>query len=169
MARSIVNRVANSPLVTIDLEDYYNDIPRVQIDMAEWLEEGLILREQSFREALKQKDWSVFQNSYVAIFCSSEAIVPAWASMLVASYLAPFVLKMSFGSIATLDTAIFQDIVQSIDYSVYRDKPIIIKGCSIKPIPQTAFIHLIANLKPVAKSVMYGEACSSVPLFKKNK
>ena len=169
MKDSIVNRVAQSPLVVIDLEDYYDNIPRFQVDMAEWLEDGLILREQSFREALKQKEWSIFQNSYVAICCSSDAIVPAWASMLVASYLAPFALKIGYGNVEALDSSIFQTILENIDYSQYSGKPVIVKGCANKPIPKTAFVQLIEKLRPIAKSVMFGEACSSVPLFKNNK
>lgn len=169
MKESIVNRVAQSPLVVIDLEDFYDNIPRFQVDMAEWLEEGLILREQPFREALKQKDWSIFQNTYVAIYCSTDAIIPAWASMLVASYLAPVALKVGYGNIEDLDSSIFQTIIETIDYAQYSGRPVIVKGCSNKPIPTTAFIQLIEKLRPIAKSVMFGEACSSVPLFKNNK
>ncbi len=169
MKESIVNRVTQSPLVVIDLEDYYDDIPRLQVDMAEWLEDGLVLREQPFREALKQREWSIFQNSYVAICCSSDAIIPAWASMLVASYLAPFALKIGYGNVEALDSSIFQTILENIDYSQYNGKPVIVKGCANKPIPKTAFVQLIEKIRPVAKSVMFGEACSSVPLFKNNK
>ena len=165
----IINRVANSALEVFDLEDYYPVATRTQIDLAQWLLEGFLLKEKDFREALKNHDWTQYQNHFVAVYCSTDAILPAWASILVASHLSHYARKVVLGTINELETAIFQDQVSQIDFSVYKDKPIILKGCSKKPVPETAYIFAIQELQKVAKSVMYGEACSAVPLFKKAK
>ncbi|MEZ4797112.1 MAG: DUF2480 family protein [Flavobacteriaceae bacterium] len=169
MKGEIVNRVANSKLVTIDLEDYYPKGERVFFDIKDWLLEGLVLREKDFRQYAKNHNWEQYKNCYVALACSSDAIIPAWAFMLLSTYLEPFAQKTVIGNLDTLEASIFQDIVSSLDVSIYKDKPIIIKGCSNKPIPDNAYIQLTTKLKPIAKSIMYGEACSSVPLYKKAK
>jgi hypothetical protein len=163
----IINRVANSALEVFDLEDYYPNGIRTQIDMAQWLLEGFLLKEKDFREALKNHDWSQYQNHFVAIHCSTDAILPAWATILVTTYVAPFAQKVVLGNITDLNTAIYQDILPILDYSKYQDKPVIIKGCSKKPVPESAYILAVQKLQPYAKSIMYGEACSAVPLFKK--
>jgi hypothetical protein len=163
----IVNKVANSVLEVFDLEDYYPKGNRVQIDISQWLLEGFLLKEKDFREQLKNHDWSQYQDNLVAIHCSTDAIVPAWASILVTMQLAPFAKKIVIGSIQDLDTALYQEILSSIDYSLYKDKPVIIKGCSKKPVPESAYIIAAQKLQPFAKSIMYGEACSAVPLFKR--
>lgn len=165
----IINKVANSVLEVFDLEDYYPKGTRTQIDISQWLYEGFILKEKEFREALKEHDWSQYQNHFVAIHCATDAIIPAWASILVTTYVAPFAQKVVLGTIADLETSLYQDILSRIDYSKYLDKPVILKGCSKKPVPESAYIFAIQQLQPVAKSVMYGEACSAVPLFKKSK
>jgi hypothetical protein len=165
----IINRVANSALEVFDLEDYYPNGTRTQIDLAQWLLEGFLLKEKDFREALKNHDWTQYQNHFVAIHCSTDAIVPAWATILVTTYLTPFAKKVVLGTIADLNTALYQEILPTLDYSVYQDKPVIIKGCSKKPVPESAYIMAVQKLQPFAKSIMYGEACSTVPLYKKAK
>ena len=167
MNDEIINRVANSKLVTIDLEDYYPDGKRVLFDIKDWLLEGLVLREKDFREKAKNFDWSKYEKSYVALTCSTDAIIPAWAFMLLTVNLEPFVEKTIIGNLDALETSIYQDIINQLDTSEFKDKPIIIKGCSNKPVPVNAYTLLINKLKPIAKSIMYGEACSSVPLFKR--
>jgi hypothetical protein len=166
MANEIVNRVANSQLKTIDLEDFYPKGERVILDIKNWLYHELILKENDFREHLKNHDWSQYQNKYVALTCSADAIIPSWAFMLISTYISPFSKKVIVGNITNLETSIFQDIINSIAIEEYIEKPIIIKGCSNKPIPETAYLQLIEKLQPIAKSIMFGEACSTVPLFK---
>lgn len=167
MADEIINRVANSKLVTINLEDFYPEGKRVLFDIKDWLYEGLVLREKDFRENARSFNWAQYQNCYVALTCSTEATIPAWAFMLLVVYLEPFVEKAIIGDLEALETSIYQDILNQLDTSIYKDKPVIIKGCSHKPVPANAYVMLISKLKPIAGSVMYGEACSSVPLFKK--
>lgn len=169
MSEEIVNKVANSALEVFDLEDYYPKGIRTQIDISQWLYEGFLLREKDFREALKNHDWSQYQDHLVAIYCSTEAIIPAWANILVTSYLVPFVRRAVLGTVSDLESSLYQDILSKVDYSNYQDKPIILKGCSKKPVPESAYILAIQYLQPVAKSIMYGEACSAVPLFKRTK
>lgn len=165
----IINKVASSSLEVFDLEDYYPIGIRTQIDISQWLLEGFILKEKNFREALKNHDWSQYQNHLVAIHCSTDAILPAWASVLVTTHVSSFAQKVVLGTINDLETSLYQEILSKIDYTQYQDKPIILKGCSKKPVPESAYIFAIQELQKVAKSVMYGEACSAVPLFKKAK
>ena len=167
MSDEIINRVANNKLITLNLEDYYPKGNRVLFDIKDWLFEGFVLREKDFRTQIDKFDWSQFQDTYVALTCSSDAIIPGWAYMLLSIHLEPYAKKIIIGNLETLETSIYQDVLNSLDVSEYKDKPIIIKGCSNKPVPQNAYIMLATKLKPVAKSIMYGEACSSVPLFKK--
>ena len=165
----IVNKVANSVLEVFDLEDYYPSGIRTQLDISQWLLDGFLLKEKDFREALKNHDWSQFQNHFVAIHCSTDAIIPAWASILVTVYISPFAKKVVFGNLTDLETSLYQEILPTLDYSKYQDKPVILKGCSKKPVPESAYIMAIQKLQPFAKSIMYGEACSAVPLYKKSK
>lgn len=169
MADDIINRVALSKLVVIDLEDYYPQGKRIVFDIKDWLFEGFVLREKEFRQHVTQHDWSQYQDQYVALTCSTDAIVPAWAYMLITIELATYSRKTVIGDLDTLETSIYQDIINGLDVNVYQDKSLIIKGCSNKPVPDNAYILLSETLRPVAKSIMYGEACSSVPLFKKKK
>ena len=162
----IVNKVANSALEVFDLEDYYPKGIRAQIDISHWLIEGFLLKEKDFREQLKNHDWSQYQDQFVAINCSTDAIVPAWASILVAIQLAPFAKKIIDGTIEDLEASIYEELLAKIDYSVYSNKPMIIKGCSRKPVPMRAYVLAAHYLQPFARSIMYGEACSAVPLFK---
>ena len=165
----IINKVANSTLEVFDLEDYYPNGTRTQIDISQWLFEGFLLKEKDFREALKNHDWKQYDNQFVAIYCSTDAIIPAWATILVTVYLTPFAKKVVLGNLIVLETALYQEIISSLDFTKYQDKPVILKGCSKKPVPESAYIMAIQKLQPFAKSIMYGEACSAVPLYKKGK
>ncbi|GAA3595531.1 DUF2480 family protein [Flavivirga amylovorans] len=166
MKDEIINRVANSKLVTIDLEDYYPEGQRVLFDIKNWLYEGFVLREKDFRNQASEFDWTQYQDCYVALTCSSDAIIPGWAYMLLSIHLQPYAKKIVIGDLETLETSIYQDILNQLDITEFNNKPIIIKGCSKKPVPQNAYIILANKLRPYAKSIMYGEACSSVPLYK---
>jgi len=168
MSKEIVNRVANSQLKTIDLEEFYPKGTRTIIDIKNWLFKELILKETEFREHLKNHDWLQYKNHYVALTCSSDAIIPSWAFMLISTYLTPISKKIVVGNLNDLETSIFQDIISQINIEEYKGKPIIIKGCTNKPITQTSYIQLVEKLQPIAKSIMFGEACSTVPLFKNN-
>jgi hypothetical protein len=169
MAEEIVNRIANSKLITFNLEDYYPEGERVLFDVKDWLLEGFVLREGEFREAAKNHDWSQYEGKFIALTCSSDAIIPAWAFMLLATYLQPYAKKVITGDLETLETVLYTEVIQKMDLSELQDKPVIIKGCSNKPVPKNAYLLLIEKLQPVVKSLMYGEACSSVPLYKKPK
>lgn len=163
----IVNKVAKSPLVTLDLEEFYPDGKRILFDVKDFLFQELILKEKDFRDQLKAHDWEQYQDTYVALDCSTDAIIPGWAYLLVATYLEPFVKKMTKGSLKDLEASIFQDIISKMDTSKFQDKKIMIKGCSKKPIPDAAYVQLVEKIQPVASSLMYGEACSTVPLMKR--
>ncbi|GGX20058.1 DUF2480 family protein [Aquimarina muelleri] len=168
MAEEIVNKVAsNINLITFDLEEYYPKGNRILFDIKDWLYEGLILREKDFRKQVMDHDWSQYQDAYLALTCSTDAIIPGWAYLLVTSAAFPFVKKVVVGSLETIETLLYNEIIRNLDISKYQDKFIIIKGCANKPVPQGAYIALIQKLQPVAKSLMYGEACSSVPLYKR--
>jgi len=167
MAEEIINRVANSKLVVFDLEDYYPQGERILFDIKDWLYEGFVLREKDFREKAKNYNWSQHKNQYLALTCSTDAIVPGWAYMLLVVNLEAFVEKAVIGTLENLETSIYQDIINKIDVDIYKNKSIIIKGCAKKPVPVNAYTMLIKKLKPIAKSLMYGEACSSVPLYKR--
>ncbi|GAL66406.1 DUF2480 family protein [Jejuia pallidilutea] len=167
MKDEIINRVANSKLVTIDLEDYYPEGKRVLFDIKDWLFEGFVLREKDFRQQVADCNWNDYKNQYIALTCSTDAIIPGWAYMLLSINLEPYAKKIIIGDLEQLETSIYQDIINNLDVSGYQDKPIIVKGCANKPVPQNAYIMLSNKLKPFAKSIMYGEACSSVPLYKK--
>lgn len=165
----IVNKVAKSPLVNIDLEDFYPQGNRQEIDIAQWLDQGLLLREKPFREALKSYDWSQYQDAYVALHCSTDAILPGWAYLLLTTYLQPFAKHIVVGDLQKLDEALYLQIISDLDINVYKDKKVIIKGCSHRPVPQSAYTLLVQRLLPIVNSLMYGEACSTVPLYKKPK
>lgn len=166
---AIVNRVAESALITFDLEKLYQIGQRQSIDLSQWLYEGLILKEKDFRAQLNVHDWSVYQDQFVALFCSTEAILPAWASLLVTSHLQPYSRKVVMGTLEDLEVQLFSEEIQLLDVTPFKDKSVIIKGCSDKTVPQDAYVQLIAKLQPIVKSLFYGEACSSVPLYKKKK
>ncbi len=168
MPPKIVNKVANSQLKTIDLEELYPQGTRVVIDIKKWLFQELILKETEFREHLKNYNWEQYKDQYVALNCSSDAIIPSWAFMLITTYVSPFAKKVVVGNISSLETSIYQSVIANFNIEEYKNKPVIIKGCANKPIPETAYIQLIEKLQPIVKSIMFGEACSTVPLFKRN-
>ena len=167
MAEEIINRVANSKLKVIDLEDYYPDGKRILFDIKDWLLEGLVLREKDFRASVSQHDWSKYKDCYVALHCSTDAIVPDWAYMLITIQLNNFAKKVIIGNLDHLESILFTTIISNLDVSLYEDMPVIIKGCSHKPVPSNALVMLTERLQPIAKSIMFGEACSSVPLYKR--
>lgn len=169
MADEIVNRVAKSPLEVFDLEDFYPTEQRILFDLTDFLFEGIMLKEKDFRLQLETHPWEAYQDCHVAIDNVSQAIVPVWAFMLVASKLQPYAKKIVHGSLKDLETAIFQEIIANIDVSRFAGKPVIIKGCSKKPVPESAYVQAVAKIQPIAKSIMYGEACSAVPIFKISK
>jgi hypothetical protein len=165
----IVNKIAKSPLITFNLEDYYPKGKRVQIDIKEWLFQGIILKEKDFRLELKAHDWKQYEDAYVSLHCSDNSIIPSWAYLLLTTYLENIAQKVVFGSIEVLNSLLYQEALSKIDLTDYKDKPIIIKGCSDKPVPENAYLLALQMLQPIAKSIMYGEACSAVPLYKKPK
>lgn len=165
----IINKVEKSGLITLDLEDFYPKEPRMLFDLKDYLYEGLVLREKEFRENLSKLDWKMYENAYVAVTCTSDAIVPSWSYLLIANYLTGVAKLISFGTLEDLERDIFTEIIDKMDVDNYKDKKIIIKGCSRKPVPQNAYLQLIQKLKPIASSLMFGEACSTVPIFKKKK
>lgn len=167
MKEDITNRVAQSPLVTFNLEDLYPRGSRIALDIKDWLYEGLVVREKEFRHHLETHDWSAYTQAFVALHCSTGAIVPAWAFMLVASKILPFAQKVVVGRLEDLETALYQTLLENLDVTPFKDKPVIIKGCSHKPVPSNAYILALSKIQQVAKRVLYGEACSSVPLFKR--
>lgn len=167
MDNEIVNRVAQSKLVTFDLEDLYPEGQREVLDIKQWLYEALILREKEFRAFLEEHPWENYQGTFVALTCSSDAIVPGWAYLLVATKLGPYAKKVVVGSLEDLEWALYQPLLENMEVTEFEDKPVIIKGCSNKPVPQNAYILAMTKIQEVAKSVMYGEACSSVPLYKR--
>lgn len=169
MENEIVNKVAQSGLITIDLEEYYPKGDRVLFDIKNLLFQGLILKEKDFREFVKNEDWSKYQNKYVAIVCSADAIVPTWAYMLLTTQLEPFAKKVVFGNLEVLETVLYDEILSTIKPEDYTDAKIIIKGCGKLPVPIAAYVELTRILRPVAKSIMYGEPCSTVPLYKQAK
>ena len=162
----IVNRVSQSKLVTFNLEDLYPKGERILMDIKDWLYEGLILREKEFRAQLEEHDWTKYKDAFVALTCSSEAIIPGWAYMLIATKLQPYSNHIIIGDLEMLESSLYQSIIENLDVSEFVDKPVIIKGCSNKPVPANAYLWATTKIQSVAKSVMYGEACSSVPLFK---
>jgi hypothetical protein len=165
----IINRVANSPLVTFDLEEYYHPGKRVLFDIKELLFEGLILKEKDFRAHVKNYDWSQYKDQNVAIWCSADAIIPTWAYMLLATRIAPHAHIVIFGTLEDLEKALYQQAISALDLNKYVDKKVVIKGCGKYAVPESAYVEITRLLTPVVSSIMYGEPCSTVPLYKKPK
>lgn len=163
----IVNRVAQSGLITFDLADFYPQGERVVYDIKNNLFQGLILREKDFREFIKEHNWQQYQGKHVALTCSADAIVPIWAYMLLANKLAPFAQTIVFGTAETLEQKLFEQALSKLDTEQYRDQRVVVKGCGDIPIPISAFVELTVKLSKVAKSIMYGEPCSTVPVYKR--
>jgi hypothetical protein len=169
MNNEIVNRVANSKLETIDLESFILDNKRVTFDLIKWLKNDLVLIEKDFRENLQNHDWKQYKNKFLSIVCSNDAIIPDWAFLLVSSYLKKEEIKHVIGSLELLENILISDAINNYNFSNYQNKAVIIKGCSNKFIPKSSYSLLIDKLQPVVKSIMFGEACSSVPVYKKSK
>lgn len=167
MPEEIINRVANSKLITIDLEDLYPKGERVAFDIAPWLMEGIVLKETDFRKSVEAHNWSQYKDSFVALYCSTDAIIPGWAYLLLTVHLSPFAKKVVVGNTNLLETILFSEILNNLDLSTYLDKTVIIKGCAEKAIPENAYIMLASRLQPISQKIMYGEACSAVPLYRK--
>lgn len=167
MAEEIINRVEKSGLVQINLDEFYPQGERMVFDLKELLHEGLILIEKNFREFVNTNDWSVYQDKYVSVKCSADAIVPLWAFMLVVSKIQPYAKKVVMGSKQDLEKAIFNDIFDAKDFTEYQDKNVIVKGCGKHPIPESVFVDFTYRLQNHAKNIMFGEACSAVPLYKR--
>jgi hypothetical protein len=164
-----VNRVANSGLITLNLEEYLHPGERVIYDIKDNLFMELMLREKDFRAFVKDNDWSQYAGKNVAIICSTDAIVPTWAYMLLASKLQPFVNRYVFGDLDALEQALLQDAIAKINAEEYQDAKVVIKGCGQIPVPTYAYVEIMQKLLPVVSSIMYGEPCSTVPIYKKPK
>jgi S-adenosylmethionine/arginine decarboxylase-like enzyme len=165
----IVNKVANSSLVQIDLASFYPQGKRTTFDLKPWLFEELILKEKDFRDHVSNHDWSQYKDQYVSIICSADVIIPSWAFLLISIALEPFVKASVYGNQEALETVLFEDVFAQHDFAQYQDAMVIVKGCGNLPIPQQAYNNYISKLKPYAKSIMFGEPCSSVPLYKRKK
>lgn len=163
----IVNRVASSALITFDLEEYYQRGERVQFDLKDVLFQGMILREKDLRDYVKAHNWSVYKDKFVAITCSADAIIPTWAYMLVAIALKPYVKAVEFGTLEKLEEKLFDEVLEKIDWKQFEGKKIVVKGCSKVDVPASAYVKTVVKLQPLAASLMFGEACSTVPLFKR--
>lgn len=167
--KEIVNRVASSGLVSFDLESLYTPGERVVFDMKDVLFQGMILKEKDFREFVKQHDWSRYRDKLVAIGLSADAIVPTWAYMLVSISLQPFARKIFFGTLEELESQLYHEALAGVDWERYRDAKVVVKGCSKVNVPTSAYVEATNLLRPLAGSLMFGEPCSTVPLFKRPK
>jgi len=164
---NIVNKVASSGLLTLNLEEYYDQGERVLYDMKENLFHGLILREKDFREFIKTHDWASYAGKNVAIICSADAIVPTWAYMLLANKLKPFANEVVFGNLETLEAVLFTKALAKINLDAYAGERVVVKGCGDIDVPVSAYVEITNLLTPVVKSIMYGEPCSTVPVYKR--
>lgn len=167
MEKEIANRVSNSQLVTFDLEELYTPGERVLFDIKSLLFQELILREKDFRDFIKLHDWSQYSNKYVAITCSADAVVPTWAYMLLTSSLQPYASLVIFGSLQDLEATLFKSALDNIEWGKFSNAKVVIKGCSKVEVPISSYVEVTNRLRPVASSIMFGEPCSTVPVFKK--
>ena len=167
MEEVIVNRVANSGIITLNLENYFHEGKRMQIDVKDQLFMGMILKEKDFREWIKTHDWEQYRDSNVAVFCSADAIVPTWAYMLIAARLTGVAHHFVFGSPEALELSLYQKALTAIRPEDFADQRVVIKGCGDKPVPASAYVEITRLLQPVVKSLMFGEPCSTVPVYKK--
>ena len=168
MSSPLVNRVAESGIITLDLEAFYPDQSPVPFDLKDHLFMGLILKEKEFRQSLKELDLSPFRDRIAAVWCSADAIIPVWAYMLVASVLQPVAQVVYVGN---PDQATQKELIRklrSLNPADYTDKRVVVKGCGDKPVSEEAYLEITALLRPYAKSIMYGEPCSTVPVYKKS-
>ena len=164
---NIVNKVANSGLVTLNLEEYFHKGERIVYDIKDNLFHGLILKEQDFRTFIKEHNWEQYAGKNIAITCSADAIVPTWAYMLLANRMKPFANEVVFGSLETLETVLFTKALSKIKIDSFAGERVVIKGCADIEVPVSAYVEITALLTPVVKSIMYGEPCSTVPIYKR--
>lgn len=167
--KEIVNRVASSSLVTFDLEQYYQSGERVLIDIKEQLFQELILREKDFRDYIRNHDWSRYKNKFVAVTCSVDAIIPTWAYMLITSAVQPYAKAIMFGNLDDLELKIFSEAFLKINWNQFKDAKVVIKGCSKVNVPPAVYVEATRLMLPYAASIMFGEPCSTVPVFKRRK
>lgn len=163
----IVNRVTSSGLVTLDLEDYYHAGERVVYDLKDNLFMGMILKEKDFRAFLKEHDWSQYAGKNVAITCTEDAIIPTWAYMLLTLHLQPYANTIVYGTLQDLAEKLYFEAIATIQPETYRGAKVVVKGCSKVPVPTAAYVELTRVLAPVVQSLLFGEPCSTVPLFKR--
>ncbi len=166
MEEVIINKVAQSSIVTVDLEKFFPKGETAVFDLKDHLFMELILKEKDYREALKKLDWNIYENKNVCITCSADAIIPVWAYMLAATYLQPLARDVVFGNETFLHEVLFLKNLWKIDAKEYDGKRVVVKGCGEKKIPDAAYVEITKILRPVAKSIMYGEPCSTVPIYK---
>lgn len=164
---TIVNKVAESGIITLDLEEFYPKGDIVTFDLRDHLFMGLILKEKDFRAALLAMDWEQYRNKYVAVTCTADAIIPIWAYMLVAGYLQPVAKDLVVGDEKALVNILFVKNIAAVNGEDFTDKRVVVKGCGDIQIPETAYLEITSKLRPHVKSIMYGEPCSTVPIFKK--
>lgn len=169
MSETIVNRVANSALITLNLEDYYHGGERVVYDIRQNLFQDLILKEKDFRAFVKGNDWQQYKGKNVALTCTADAVIPTWAYMLLATAISPYANSVVFGDLESLEQALFQQALAKIDLEQFKDQRVVVKGCSKVDVPVFAYVEIINMLQPLTKSIMYGEPCSTVPIYKANK
>ncbi len=167
MSETFINKVAESGLISLDLAQFIPNNEIVVFDIKPFLFMELILKEKDFRSSLNTIEWSQYQDKIVGIFCSTDAIIPMWANMLIVSNLSPFAKSVYFGNESTIRDLVLLEAIQKIDASVFADQRIVVKGCGDMPIGESAYIAITQKLRPVAKSIMYGEPCSTVPVYKK--
>lgn len=167
MDKPLVNRVANSGIITLNLEDFFPDKEIVVFDLKDYLFKELILKEKDFRTALKEYDWSSVSDKILLIYCSTDAIIPVWAYMLVSGYAAPYAAEMFQGTQSEFLKTHYSKVVNNLDVTAYENQRIVIKGCSQKPVPPSAYADLTLKLQPTVRSIMYGEPCSTVPIYKR--
>lgn len=167
MAEVFVNKVAESGIITLDLEDYYPGHDIMVFDMKDYLFMGLILKEKDFRENLKTMDWQPYEGKTVTVTCTADAIIPVWAYMLVSAYLQPLAAQVLYGTQEQATNQLLLNNIATIDASAYADQRVVIKGCGEKSIGEAAYLQITNQLRPVVKSIMYGEPCSTVPIFKR--
>jgi hypothetical protein len=166
---AIVNRVQQSGLISIDLEDYYHPGEKILFDIKDYLYEGIVLKEKDFRLFLKEHNWEQYENKNVAICCSADAIVPTWAYMLVTEKLKSYAHIIIFGSLNDLHAKIFSEGIAAINLDSYKESKVVVKGCSKMEVPVSAYVELTSKLLPMVSSLMFGEPCSTVPVYKQTK
>ncbi len=167
MQEEIINKVSQSELLTIDLEKYFPEGKIVMFDLKPFLFMELILKEKDFRTAIQNLDWSQYKDQLVGVYCSTDAVIPVWAYMLVASYLEPFAKEIIQGNEDQVIRQLLLKRINAIDPEDYKNKRVVIKGCGEKPIGEFAYLEITRLLRPVVKSIMYGEPCSTVPIYKR--